>query len=251
MKRSGDSQGLRARVSRFGSRRRCRLCDYGVTVNWVMPLAVVVPVTVAVIVTGPPAFRSAALPFVPVVKASTVRSDDVQVAEPVRSTEPLLHVPVAINCWDPVARVADEFEGLIWSVGCRPAHATVTVVELVSVPEAAWTVPLPGITPVTRPPGVMVTAPAGETDVNDQLALTVDVLPSLKVPLATICTVHTEPAGHVGGGPGVSAVIVGVGPRVLDAVRAVSEGFTQNPAQPANSSNATVAKMTNNTPARP
>ena len=144
-----------------------------------MPLAVVVPVTVAVIVMGPPAVRSAALPFVPVVKAATAGFDDDQVAEPVRSTVPLLHVPVAINCCDPAVRTADEFEGVIVSVGCRPEHATVTVVELVRLLAAAWTVPVPGNTPVTRPLGVTVRAPVGEADVNDQLALTVPVLPSL------------------------------------------------------------------------
>ena len=101
-------------------------------------------------------------------------------------------------------------------------------------------VAVPAATPDTKP--VLLPTVAIVASEDDQLAATVDVLPSLKVPVATICTVHTEPAGAG------HAVIVGVsGVTVI----VVNVGFTKNPLQPATSRNTMVDKMTNNTPDRP
>jgi hypothetical protein len=171
--------------------------------------------------------------------------DDIQVTELVMMIVPPPEtVPVAVNCCCEPSCI-DGFVGVTW-IETRLATIAVTAVEPLTVPEVAWTVPLPGITAVTRPLGVMVSAPFGVTDNNDQFAATVEVLPSLKVPVATICTVHTEPEGHVGVVP-VSAVIVGVSGVT---VRVVSVGFTQK-SQPLTFSNTTVAKVTSNTPDRP
>jgi hypothetical protein len=64
----------------------------------------------------------------------------------------------------------------------------VTVVEPLTVPEAAVMVAIPVETPVTSP--VLLTLAVAESDV-DQKALPVNdfVEPSLKVPVAAICNV--------------------------------------------------------------
>ena len=122
---------------------------------------------------------------------------------------------------------------------CSPASDTITLVEPEIVPEEAVMVAVPAATPVTRPV-LLLTAAIVPSDV-DQNAATEPVVPSSKVPVASICAVHTEPAGQVGGVP-LSAAIVGVGPKLLDTAMEVSVAFTKNPLQPATSKNTTVAK---------
>jgi len=200
----------------------------------VVPLAVPeAPVTVAVIVMGPPTLKSAAWPFVPVLKAAIVGFDDDHVAELVKSTEPLLHVPVAVNCTDPFVSENDAFVGVIWRFGSRPAQTTLTLVEPLIAPLAAVMVAVPVAIPVTRPVSAFTVAVVTSDD--DQSAATPEVLPSEKVPVAAICTVV----------PMVIEGVIGV------TVIAVSAGFTQKSAQPATSKNPdnmakkTAATMTN------
>lgn len=200
----------------------------------VVPLAVPeAPVRVAVIVMGPPTLKSAASPFVPVLKAAIVGFDDDHVAELVRSTEPLLHVPVAVNCTDPTVSDNDAFVGVIWRFGSRPEHTTLTVVEPLIAPTAAVMVAVPVPIPLTRPLSGFTVAMVTSDD--DQSAATPEVLPSAKVPVAIICTV-------------ASMVIEGV---IGVTVIAVSAGVTQKSAQPStskspdNAAENTAAIMTN------
>ena len=166
---------------------------------------------------------------------------DVQVTALVMSCiPPPVNVPVAKKFRDPVARVTVGLVG-VTLIEARFASATVTLVVPLIVPEVAVTVALPAATPVTRPPAVIVAIDPSDGEI-DQDAAIVEVLPSEKVPVAAICTLHTEPEGHVGGLP-VCAVIVGVSGLTAMAVRA---GFTQKPAQPATETNKRLAR-TNHT----
>jgi hypothetical protein len=191
-----------------------------------------------------PGFRSVTKPLVPAVllTLATVLSDELQVTALVMSCDPPpLNVPIAVNRWDPAAWDNDRLPAGLSTMVSSPLSATVTLVELLTVPEAAVTVAVPAATPVTRPPVLIVAIEPSPGEI-DQLAAIVEVLPSLKVPLATICTVHTEPEG---GGHGVIVGVSGV------TVILVSVGFTKKSLQPAALSTATVAKVTSNTPARP
>ena len=100
------------------------------------------------------------------------------------------------------------------------------------------TVVFPAATPETVPPVLTVaTATLDET----QPTVTGPVLPSLKVPVAVNCTVHTEPAG---GGQAAIEAVDGV------TAIAVSAGLIKNPLQPA-SSNANIARATHSRFDRP
>lgn len=211
--------------------------DYWLTVSRVEPLTPEVAVMVVC-----PAFKSDALPGLlplPLVMVATVLSDDVHVAVSVTScVPPPISMAVAVNDTVPVPKVTDGVVGVI-RIDCMLAGATVTVVLVLTVPEAAVMVAVPVDTPVTKPPLLMV-ATAVLLDV--QLAVTGPWVPSLKVPVAVICTVHTEPGG------GGHVVIVGVcGPIAM----AAKTGSTKNPLQPASSSNATMAKTAHNRLDRP
>jgi len=100
--------------------------------------------------------------------------------------------------------------------------------------EVAVMLAVPGVTPVTRP--VLPLTDAILVADDDQVAVTAPVVPSLKVPVAIICRVELTLTKEL--------------PLLAPTVMAVSVGFTKNPLHPATSSNATMAKMTNNTPDR-
>jgi hypothetical protein len=173
-----------------------------------------------------PAATGVAKPVLTMV--ATAGLDDFQVTALVRSTvPPPLTVPIAVNCTVAPPAVVDGLVG-VTAIETRLATVTVTVVVELTVPEAAVMVAVPGTTPVTRPVLLIVATLEFEVD-----QVTVDVigpvLPSLKVPVATICCV-------------VPAAIEGVdGVMVIP----VSTGSTKNPLQPATISKTTVAKVTN------
>jgi len=170
--------------------------------------------------------------------------DEFQVTEVVMSMVPPPDmVPKAVNCWVWPERI-DGFVG-VTAIETKLPGTTVTLVEPLTVPEAAVMVVVPAPTPVTR--AVLLLTDAIVVCDDDQLAVIGEVVPSLKVPVAVICTVHTEPEGHVGGVP-VSAVMVGVSGVTVIAVNA---GFTQKSAQPARVSNAIMAKTRKTSTDRP
>jgi hypothetical protein len=190
---------------------------------------------IAVMLIGPPAFTNVTKPFEPAVllTVATVVSDDIQVTALVTSSiPPPEKVPIAVNCFEPVPKENDTLPAGLSAMDCRPERATVTLVEPLTVPDCAVIVAVPAATPDTRPVLLFTVAIVGSDD--DQLAATADVLPSLKVPVADICTVHTEPAGAG------HAAIVGVSGLT---VIWVNVGLMKNPLHPASSSNATVARV--------
>jgi hypothetical protein len=210
--------------------------DYGFTVSTVEPET---DPEVAFIVVDP-AFKSVAVTgLLPLVMVATVLSDDVHVTEAVTScVPPPIRLAVAVNCSVPLDKDTDGLVG-VTTIDCMLASATVTVVVLLTVPEAAVMVAVPADTAVTKPPALIVATLVG---LDDQLTVTGPWVPSLKVPVAVICTVHTDPGG------GGHVAIVGVcGAMAI----ATNVGSTKNPLQPASSSNATMAKRTHNRLDRP
>jgi len=176
---------------------------------------------VAVMVVLPRPTR-VAKPFVPalLLMVATLVFDEDQVTEPVMSW-PL--EPVAVNCWDPADKATVWLRGLIVMDVVLPQ--TVTLVEPLTVPDAAVMVAVPEATPVTRPVLLLTVATLVADD--DQLAAIGEVVPSLKVPVAVSCTVAPT---LIDGVSGVTVI-------------AVNAGFTQKPAQPTTSANRTVAKL--------
>ena len=106
-------------------------------------------------------------------------------------------------------------------------------VPAVTDPDAAEIVADPGATPETVPP---VSTVATAVLLDDQVAVTCPVLPSLKVPVAIKWTVHGRPA--TGAEHGEIEAVAGV------TEMAVNVGLMKNPLQPTANTNASVARVT-------
>jgi len=166
-----------------------------------------------------PGAFNVARPLVPetLLMVAAVRFDEDQVTELVMSGP---FAPfVAVNCRDPAPWAIVWFSGLITMLVIAPQ--TVTLARPLIPWEVAVMLAVPGETPVTRPVLEFTVAVAGTDD--DQLALTLPVEPSLKVPVATIC--KAEPT------------LTNVLPLAAPTVMAVKVGLTKNPEQPASKSN--------------
>lgn len=126
-----------------------------------------------------------ARPVLEIVAMLVVRED--QVTELVMFwVVPSLYLPVAVN-WSVSPFAMEGFAG-VTAIDDRVAPVTVSIVEAVTEPDAAWIVDEPTAMALARPAGETV-ATDGVSD--DQVTELVRfwVLPSLKVPLAVNCCV--------------------------------------------------------------
>ena len=129
---------------------------------------------------------------------ATVVLLELHVPEAVRSwVLPSVNIPVAVNCW--VVPRAIDGPGGFTVIETRAATLTVSVVELETEPSVAEILEAPSATLVAKPrtPGA---SPMVATEVSDEAHWTepvmVCVLPSVKVPVATNCSV--VPKGMAG-----------------------------------------------------
>jgi len=197
--------------------------DVTVSVVWAITLHEIACMVVV------PAPTRLANPLVPEVKAATAGLVDDQVTELVMSLPPW---SLAVNC---SVFVPNE---IVWLRGLIVMAVMTPQTVMLAVPEIPWEVAVmvagTGATPVTRP--VLELTDAILIADDDQLAATLPVLPSLKVPLATICRVEPTLTKEL--------------PLLAPTVMVVSVGFVKNPLQPATSRNTTVAKANHTRPAR-
>jgi hypothetical protein len=111
----------------------------------------------------------------------------VHVTESVTGNVPLPVVAVAVNWFDPpnVMLVTGEVTVIL----VMPLSVTVMVALPLKVPEEPVMLDVPGETPVTRPLVLLTVATVGVALFQNTPEVIVLVVPSLKVPVAVICTV--------------------------------------------------------------